>query len=268
MPLSKRLRFAVIGPGRAGGSFQRALTSTGADCADVIGRSDNPERLDPTLDLVLIAVPDHAIAEIAARVPIGPLVAHVSGATSLASLLAHHQRCGSIHPLTSLPDRDVGASALLAGANLAITGADDACERDLLAVASRLGAKPFVVDEAKRSEYHAAASISANHLVALTAQIERVVRDADVPMAPFLDMMRAVLDNVGRSGAAAALTGPVARADWGTVQSHLDAIPAEERPLYLTMAKACADLAGHEFPFANPPLTTPPSPDEPSPEEP
>lgn len=246
------LRFAVIGPGRAGGSFQRALTTVGAECADVVGRDGDPERLDPALDLVLIAVPDRAIAEVAARIPAGPLVVHVSGATTLAPLLVHHRRCGSIHPLLSLPDASAGAAALLAEANLAIAGADEACERELLTLAARLGAKPFVVDDAKRAEYHAAAAISANHLVALAAQVERVANDADLPLNPFIDMMRAVLDNVERAGAAASLTGPVARADWTTVQSHIDALPIEEHALYLAMAEACAALAGHHFPFSSP----------------
>lgn len=262
MPDSATLRFAVIGPGRAGGSFHNALTRTGADCVAVIGRGDDPGRLDSTLDLVLIAVPDREIAEVAARVPRGPLVVHVSGATTLAPLLAHHRRCGSIHPLLSLPDAEAGAAALLAEANLAIAGADDACERELMEVAARLGARPFTVDEAKRSEYHATASIAANHLVALTAQIERVAIDADLPLAPFLEMMRAVLDNVERNGSIASLTGPVARADWATVQSHISSLPVDERPLYLAMAEACADLAGHAFPFTSQVSTVRPSSEE------
>jgi len=258
------LRFAVVGPGRAGGSFQKALTHVGAVCVESIGRDRDPGELDAALDLVLIAVPDRAIADVAARVPAGPLVVHVSGATTLAPLLAHHRRCGSMHPLLSLPNADAGAAALLAGANLAIAGADEVCERELLDVAVLLGARPFLVHEAKRAQYHAAASVSANHLVALTAQVERIAHDADLPLAPFLDMMRAVLDNIEQDGAALSLTGPTARADWATVQSHLEALPRGEHSLYLTMARACADLAGHDFPFDVSPLTIPtPSEEQP-----
>lgn len=249
MSASAEVRFAIVGLGRAGGSFRSALTTAGAHCAEVIGSNDDPGRLDPALDLVLLTVPDRAIGQVAAATPVGPLVVHVSGATTLAPLRTHHQRCGSLHPLLSLPDPEAGAAALLAGAHLAVAGADASCEQQLLDIAALLGARPFVVDEAKRAEYHAAASISANHLTALTAQVERLAIDSDLPLAPFLDMMRAVLDNIERSGAAPSLTGPVARGDWSTVQSHLDAIPIDERPLYLSMAKACADLAGRPFPF-------------------
>lgn len=249
------LRFAIVGPGRAGGSFEAALSSVGADRVDLLGRNDDPSRLDSSLDLVLITVPDRAIADVAARVPTGPLVAHVSGATTLAPLLAHHQRCGSIHPLMSLPNPEVGSAALLGNAHLAISGADPSSERELLDIADLLGAQPFLVDEARRAEYHAAASIAANHLVALTAQVERIAESARLPLAPFLDMMRSVLDNVEAAGATPSLTGPAARADWDTIATHIAALPATERLLYLTMAKACADLAGHTFPF-DPPTST------------
>jgi len=246
--MTDRLRFAIIGLGRAGASFHHALGSVGAVCVDVIGRNDDPARIDPTVDLVLIAVPDRVIGDVAGRVPPGPLVAHVSGATTLAPLLEHHTRCGSIHPLVSLPDSETGAAALLAQANLAIAGSTAAARAELLAVAHLLGGRPFVVDDAARTTYHAAAAIAANHLVALAAQVERITSRTDLPLDPFLDMMRAVLDNVADNGAAAALTGPVARADWATVAGHVDAIGPSERALYLCLAQACAELAGIELP--------------------
>lgn len=242
------LRFVVVGPGRAGESFRRALTTVGAVCIDTISRDDAPERIDPTADLVLIAVPDRAIREVADRIPAGPLVAHVSGATTLAPLQPRHERCGSIHPLLSLPDGDTGAAALLAGSNLAIAGSDDTVRSELVAIAELLGAQHFVVDDADRSAYHAAAAIAANHLVALAAQVDRVTSARALPLGPFLDMMRAVLDNVEANGSAAALTGPVARADWATVAIHLDAVGPAERPLYLCLAESCATLAGVELP--------------------
>ena len=41
----------------------------------------------------------------------------------------------------------------------------------------------------------------------------------------------------------AALTGPVARGDAGTVRAHLDALPADVRPAYVAMARLTADRA-------------------------
>src|SRR5205823_1517014 len=49
-------------------------------------------------ELVLLCVPDSAIAEAARSTPSGPWVAHVSGATPLAALAPHVRRF-SVHPL-------------------------------------------------------------------------------------------------------------------------------------------------------------------------
>jgi predicted short-subunit dehydrogenase-like oxidoreductase (DUF2520 family) len=43
-------------------------------------------------------------------------------------------------------------------------------------------------------------------------------------------------------GPAAALTGPVARGDWGTVARHLDALPADERAGYEAMVELARRL--------------------------
>ena len=48
-------------------------------------------------ELVLLCVPDRAIAEVAAGIRPGPWVAHVSGATPLAALEPHRRRF-SLHP--------------------------------------------------------------------------------------------------------------------------------------------------------------------------
>ncbi len=242
------LRFAVIGPGRAGRSFIGALEERGATCAATVGRHDDPADLDASLDLVIIAVPDRAIAAVAERTPVGPMVVHLSGSTGLDVLLHHHARCASIHPLISLPDPATGADALLNGANLAVAAPTTELLAEVRAIADLLGANTFVVDDQHRTTYHATASIAANHLVALCAQIERLAVSEGLPIAPFLDMMRGVLDNVQTHGAADALTGPVARGDWETVRGHVAAIGDRERPLYLALATACADVAGRAIP--------------------
>jgi predicted short-subunit dehydrogenase-like oxidoreductase (DUF2520 family) len=64
-------------------------------------------------------------------------------------------------------------------------------------------------------------------------------------------LLHAALDNVLRLGDAA-LTGPVARRDVGTVEAHLDAL-AEQAPesldAYQALARRTARRAGHEDMF-------------------
>jgi predicted short-subunit dehydrogenase-like oxidoreductase (DUF2520 family) len=91
-------RIHVIGSGRVGSAVTARLRERG-----VAVDADDPE-------LVLLCVPDGAIASVAAEVPVGPWVAHVSGATPLAALEPHERRF-SVHPLQTFT-RSRGAEQL------------------------------------------------------------------------------------------------------------------------------------------------------------
>jgi predicted short-subunit dehydrogenase-like oxidoreductase (DUF2520 family) len=63
-----------------------------------------------------------------------------------------------------------------------------------------------------------------------------------VPLEAYLDLVRATLDNVAEMGPAAALTGPVARGDWATVERHRAALPSDELVAYDAMVAAARRL--------------------------
>ncbi|HEX2850930.1 MAG TPA: DUF2520 domain-containing protein [Acidimicrobiales bacterium] len=218
----------VIGPGRAGRALAAALSTSGWRLAGFLGRGDDPRDAARGVDLVVLATPDSAVADVAARIEpdAAAVVAHVSGSLPLSALDPHERR-GSLHPLRAIPTADTP----LAGAWFAVAG-DPLVER---AVAD-LGGRAVTVPEDARAGYHAAAVIASNHLVALLGQVERVAADAGVPLAAFFDLVRGTVDNVERLGPVDALTGPVARGDWLTVQRHLDALAPEERGAYRAMA--------------------------------
>src|SRR6188472_1767874 len=98
-------------------------------------------------ELVLLCVPDRAIAEVAAAIEPGPWVAHVSGATPLAALDPHERRFG-LHPLQTFT-RARGPEQL-DGAWAAVT-AESAGARELgFELARLLGLEPFELPEAAR----------------------------------------------------------------------------------------------------------------------
>jgi predicted short-subunit dehydrogenase-like oxidoreductase (DUF2520 family) len=84
--------------------------------------------------------------------------------------------------------------------------------------------------------------VAANHLVALAGQVERLAARVGVPTDAYWDLMAGALDNVRRLGAKAALTGPAARGDQATIERHLAALPADERPAYEIMSAEAARL--------------------------
>lgn len=232
-------RVRVIGPGRAGTALTLALARAGWDAQPALGRGDPLVDAAEGTDLLVIATPDAAVAEVAAAITPSErvAVAHLSGSLGLAPLQGH-RRVAVLHPLVALPDAERGAERLVgAWYGLAAEGDPLAAE----AVASLRG-KVVHVAEADWARYHAAAVIASNHLVALLGQVERVASGIGAPIDAFLDLARGSLADVAELGAAAALTGPVRRGDTATVQRHLDALPPEERAAYEALAQEAARL--------------------------
>jgi pantoate--beta-alanine ligase len=201
----------------------------------------------------VIAVPDSSIAEVAAAVEPDPSTAvlHLSGALGLG-VLAPHSRRGSLHPLVPLPDPEVGAARLRSGVTFAVAG--DPLAKELVAA---LGGRVVVVADEDRALYHAAASIAANHVVAVLGQAQRVAARAGLPLEAFLGLTRSAVEDVARVGPAAAITGPAARGDEDTIGRHRAAIPPEEREGYDAGAALARRLAGRD-PVGGPCVSPPP----------
>lgn len=236
----------VVGAGRAGSAVAARLRERGVAVA-VTGR----DLRAGTAGLVLLCVPDAAIAPVAARIEPGPWVAHVSGATPLAALAPHERRFG-VHPLQTLT-RARGAEQL-DGAWAAIGGETVEALAHARELAELLGLRPFRIAEGDRAAYHAGCSIAANFLVTLQRAALRLLEPAGVPAEALAPLLARVVEN------GFDLTGPIARGDARTVEAHLAAI-AERAPeldgLYRTLAAATVRLAGGTLPEALEPAAAP-----------
>ena len=240
-PAAAPSRVRIIGGGRAGRSLAGALEAAGWEVVGVLGRGDDPRLAAADTDLVVIATPDAAIAEVAAAIEprAGAVVAHLSGASGQRVFEGlGHTRTAVLHPLVAMPDPVTGARRLAAGAWFAVAG-DPLITRAV----DDLGGRWFEVAEADWVAHHAAAVIASNHVVAVLGQAERVAASAGVPFAVYLELVRATLDNVIELGPAAALTGPAARGDEATVAAHLAALDPAEREGYAAVADLARRLA-------------------------
>jgi predicted short-subunit dehydrogenase-like oxidoreductase (DUF2520 family) len=212
------------------------VDALGWPVASVLGRGHDVSGAAHGVDVLVIATPDAAVAEVAAAVEPDPdtVVLHMAGSLGL-DVLAAHPRRGSVHPLVAIPDVD---GQRLRGAWFAVAG-DPMAGR----MVAELGGTAIDVPDDQRVLYHAAAVIASNHLVALLGQVERVAGAAGVPFAAYRALVEATVANVFDLGPRGALTGPVKRGDWATVERHLAALPADERPAYQAMvdeARKCA----------------------------
>ena len=220
-----------------------ALADVGWQVRPILGRASTAAEVSAAasdVDLVLIATPDAQVDAVAAAIESTDTaaIAHLAGSLGL-DVLAPHPRPAALHPLVALPDAEVGARRLLAGAWFAVAG--DPLARQ---VVDDIGGQALEVADEDRAAYHAAAVVASNHLVALLGQAERIASTAGVPFGALMDLVKATVENVDELGPAAALTGPAARGDTDTIQRHLDAIAPEERAAYEALAQQARRLAG------------------------
>jgi predicted short-subunit dehydrogenase-like oxidoreductase (DUF2520 family) len=214
----------VIGTGRAGGAVAARLLERGVEVKT--GRE-----VAADADLVILAVPDGAIREVAASLAIGPWVAHVSGATTLDALDPHELRF-SVHPLQTLTT-ERGAEQL-DGAWGAITAETDDAMTRAGWLAEQLGLRAFPLRDTDRPLYHAAAVIAGNFLVTLYHSAARLCEEVGAPPEALVPLMKRTIEN------GFVLTGPIARGDWATVEAHLEAL-AQRAPDLVPMYRALAD---------------------------
>jgi predicted short-subunit dehydrogenase-like oxidoreductase (DUF2520 family) len=279
-----RLEVGVVGAGRVGAVLGAALQRVGHRVVAVSGVSEAsreraaallpgvpllaPEEVVRRAELVVLAVPDDALAGLVAGLAAtrawqaGQLVGHTSGRHGLEVFepaLPLHVLGMALHPAMTFTGTALDLDRLV-----------DCCfgvtaPEPLRAVAEALvleiGSEPVWVEEAARPMYHAALAHGANHLVTLIAQSMQALSAAGVatPARLLGPLVYAALDNALRSGDAA-LTGPVARGDAGTVAEHLRqlrTLTPDVRPTYVALARATAERAlasGRLRPHAAEPL--------------
>ncbi len=220
----------IVGAGRVG----KAMAARLADRLPT--RTAGRDLAVGEADLVVLCVPDGAIAEVAAALPVGPWIAHTSGATRLAALDPHERRF-SLHPLQTFT-AELGPEQF-DGAWAAITAETDeglAAARDL---AGLLGLQPFELDDEDRPVYHAAAAFASSFLVTVHEVASELMEAAGAPPEALEPLMRRTMDNGFRH------TGPLVRGDWETIERHRQVL-RERRPqllpLYEALTEATATL--------------------------
>ncbi|WP_018568866.1 Rossmann-like and DUF2520 domain-containing protein [Streptomyces sp. PsTaAH-124] len=265
-----RLTVGVVGAGRVGPALAASLQLAGHRPVAASGVSDASRRRAGHLlpgvplvppaevlrraDLVLLTVPDDALPALVAglaetgAVRPGHLLVHTSGRYG-TRVLDPARRAGALplalHPAMTFTGTPVDVQRL-AGCSFGVTAPEE-LRMAAEALVIEMGGEPEWIAEEMRPLYHAALALGANHLVTLVAQSMELLRAAGVtaPDRMLGPLLGAALDNALRSGDAA-LTGPVARGDAGTVAAHVDELRRHAPQTvagYLAMARATADRA-------------------------
>ena len=181
----------------------------------------------------------------------GNIVFHCSGATrsdELGSLKDSGATIASVHPVKSFADPRKSVQTF-AGTFCGTEG-DIAAVEVLSRAFEAIGARMFSIDPEHKEIYHAASVFSCNYLTALLEIGLQAYAKAGISRNTALSVMapivRETVENVLELDTAQALTGPIARGDYGTVSKQIEALNAwqpDYRDLYQRLGNIALELA-------------------------
>lgn len=271
---SEAKTLSIIGCGKLGQTLARLWTEHQAfRVLDVLNRSSKSARQATEFigagkavasfdemqaaDVFLIGTPDGQIAEAAETLSAssalqkGAIVFHCSGALPSSVLQSVNKKgafVASAHPIKSFSSAPV-ATVTFAGTWCGIEGDQEALEV-LRPAFERIGARNVTIRTEEKLIYHAAAVFASNYLVTLLDVALQAYMKAGIPESVARELIaplvKGTLDNVIRSGAEQALTGPIARGDFKTVEHQYRALSGwnkDHARLYKQMSVHTARLA-------------------------
>jgi predicted short-subunit dehydrogenase-like oxidoreductase (DUF2520 family) len=239
-----------------------------ARTAGVAGFSSAPPDLLLESDVVILAVRDSAITEVATMlcgtglITTRHVLLHCSGAIAASEVLGAVADkvggVGTLHPLRAISDTSAAATGLR-GTVFGIEG-DAAAQVIAKRLVGAMGGAALPLEREQMATYHAAAAMASNYVVALIDAAAQALSAAGMPMeqavSALVPLAQGALANVAERGAQRGLTGPIRRGDVQTVQRHLAALAArlDTVELYRALGRATVKLAetidGPEAPAA------------------
>ncbi len=276
MPRGMATTLAIVGAGRVGRALGRDLHQAGWNISVVVTSSAASARKavraigagQPFSELttlilgacvVLIAVPDDKIAEIANQLARlggdewrGKVVLHTSGALDsnvLEPLAKLGAATGSIHAMQSFSSR---TAPPLEGVWMVMEGKPAALHM-ARRIARSVGGEPVRIRGTDKLAYHAANVIVAGHVLALLEAGVTILTQTGFSRrqasGALLRLSRQIVQNFERFGPAASWTGPAARGDFGTIETHaraLKSFPREYQEAYAAVHRLSARVLARE----------------------
>jgi predicted short-subunit dehydrogenase-like oxidoreductase (DUF2520 family) len=245
-----RAGFQVVGAASRSRASAEKLSSGIADARAF----DDAQDLADASDLVVIAVPDDAIAPVARSVTWRPnhYVVHCSAATEVSALSAAAEQgvsTGGFHPLQTFTNAEA-AMQTLPGCAAAIEAEDQSLLDLLWAMAQALGCNPIRLPAGARPLYHASGSFAGSFLVRLMNDALDLWAafgvDRDKAFQALMPLTKGTVAALEANGPVKSLAGPIARADVGTVERHIAALrekAPELLPAYLDLARRSVAIA-------------------------
>lgn len=185
-------------------------------------------QIDTEIDLLIIAVKDQAIAQVAEQLPeqlANVLLVHTSGSTDLNVLQKFHERCGVLYPLQTFSfEKSVDWSQV----PLLIETHQSQDLYSLQDLAQQLSQRVYVYSSAQRLSLHLAAVFACNFSNYCYDMAKQVVDGASVDFSLLYPLILETADKATQFNPKDVQTGPALRQDQQILQMHQELLQKQQ----------------------------------------
>lgn len=224
-------RVVIIGRGAVGENLAAALGDK-VEIVQQFGR-DMTHVVDDA-DYYIIAVPDDAIASVAAKLPAKRgVVMHTSGATPMSVLECANRRCAVLYPLQTFSR---GVRVDMAAVHIFVEG-----DEEVETLARMLTPHIHHADSRDRLQLHLAGVFACNFVNCLLSIAEELMSERNLPFDTLLPLVQSTIDKLHHLSPTQAQTGPAARHDASTIARHEALLDGDRLEVYKLLTRLIWD---------------------------
>jgi len=223
------MKFSIAGTGNVAWHFAKMLRANGHQLLQVYARSaekasefkaeviQDASLFSKDNDIVIIAVKDDAIAEVASHIAKSIFTIHTSGGTDINVL--PQNRSGVVWPVQSIKkDKELDYIKL----PFVTEASDESGKSFLLDVFGSISQHIYFSDSNQRAHAHMAIVFANNFVNQMYGIAEEILKENNLPIDIMLPGIREHAEKMTSVSPADAQTGPALRADIKTINRHLD----------------------------------------------
>ena len=243
---AKKYKIAFVGAGNVAWHLAQALATAGHEVVAVYSRQEanrnelasilpeaktlsTPDFTALAVDIILIAVPDAALQQVASELKVAPgsVVAHTSGSQPLAILnVVQGAQPAVFYPLQTFSKAKPVNLQLVP---ILIEAADESIAQALEALAQSISSKVQRVDSEARKHLHLAAVFACNFTNHLLGISQQLLQEANLPTELLHPLVQETIAKAMQQHPYQAQTGPAIRHDDNVIQAHLQMLQQHPR---------------------------------------
>ena len=252
------MNIVLLGSGNVATQLGRAFKLAGQDIVQVWSRDIDHAReladnlaataisdfdlLDRKADLYIIAVKDEAVNELARELKVyDKLIVHTSGSTGIEALEGSSTKYGVLYPLQTFSKSKVVDFRQIP---FAIEGNNPEVTSAIHAIADRLSERVIELNSEQRKSLHIAAVFACNFSNHLYALGQELLKEQNLDFDLLRPLITETAAKILSNDPIKMQTGPAARGDMETVESHLKVL--EDKPelhdLYKKLSQSIVNL--------------------------